>query len=148
MVLNSVRIFNLEDNETVDLSNVTVVDDILYQDNEKVVFDNFEEVSLKSKSFVISALDLETAHALTAPKKRGKATISDEVIAIAKRRIMNGDKLSEISFDLRISSAYLAKIKKGQARVDVEPAPIEQVEQVEVEVEEVTEVVDQVDQAA
>ena len=114
MKLQKIRVFAIEQDIAVDMSNVNIVDNIVTKDGNPVTIEGYEQVSLKDRTIKVVPVNLETAKVLYAPKKRGRP-VDEDKRKEAIRRIEAGDKISEISFDLRLSNVFLYALKKKLA---------------------------------
>ena len=112
MKLNSVRVFQIEAEISETFKNVEVnSENVLTKDGTPIQIEGLGTVSLKDKKVHVVPVNLETASVFYAPKQRGRKV--DEVKKQAAiKRILNGDKISEISYDLRISGPVLYKWKR------------------------------------
>ena len=121
MKLNHVRIFDisLDNAKVADLKGVEIVDGALIKKGEPVDIEGYGVVDLSNKSVHLQPLDGESAKVFYAPKKRGKETHKKATLVEAVKRILDGEKVSIVSFDTRISGVYLRKLTRGDVRPEV-----------------------------
>ena len=113
MNLDFVRVFRTDADIAADLRNVTVVDGLLYKNEQVVEVEGIGQVDLDDRNLMVVPVNLATAKQFRAGRKRGRKGIGQERTDAIEQRLQDGDKVADIADDNGVSKMVVYKIRKA-----------------------------------